>query len=144
MHVHKYMYVYRHTRVSLSLCVCARHQRFGGGKRQEGGGRRRVMPSSVCIVQVVQEKFNATVIYGDTDSVMVNFHCGEGPDAVKKALELGTQAAAVDSTVPMGRARAGSGAVMGRGRMGRRGMPGRLGTRGGAQTVGLQIISPRL
>jgi len=93
MHVHKYMYVYRHTRVSLSLCVCARHQRFGGGKRQEGGGRRRVMPSSVCIVQVVQEKFNATVIYGDTDSVMVNFHCGEGPDAVKKALELGTQAA---------------------------------------------------
>ena len=54
----------------------------------------------------------------------------------------GTQAAAVDGTVPMGRARAGSGAVMGscavmgRGRMGRRGMPRRLGTRGGAQTVG--------
>ena len=43
--------------------------------------------------QVVQDKFNATVIYGDTDSVMVNFHCGEGPDAVTRALELGKQAA---------------------------------------------------
>ena len=45
--------------------------------------------------RVVQEEFNATVIYGDTDSVMVNFHCGEGPDAVKRALELGTVAAKV-------------------------------------------------
>ncbi|EKX53301.1 DNA polymerase delta catalytic subunit, partial [Guillardia theta CCMP2712] len=43
--------------------------------------------------QTVQENFNATVIYGDTDSVMVNFHCGEGPEALKKALELGQRAA---------------------------------------------------
>uniref|UniRef100_A0A7S0H8G1 DNA polymerase n=1 Tax=Hanusia phi TaxID=3032 RepID=A0A7S0H8G1_9CRYP len=43
--------------------------------------------------QTVQENFNATVIYGDTDSVMVNFHCGEGPEALKKALELGQKAA---------------------------------------------------
>ena len=67
--------------------------------------------------QVVQEVFNATVVYGDTDSgafafvslslmielknctddlhdetVMVNFHCGEGPDAVKKALDFGANA----------------------------------------------------
>lgn len=39
--------------------------------------------------QTVEALFNATVIYGDTDSVMVNFHCGEGPDALAKALELG-------------------------------------------------------
>ena len=43
--------------------------------------------------KLCQKEFNATVVYGDTDSVMVNFHCGEGPDAVRKALELGTAAA---------------------------------------------------
>ena len=43
--------------------------------------------------RVVQEQFNASVIYGDTDSVMVNFHCGESADAVSRALELGEAAA---------------------------------------------------
>jgi hypothetical protein len=37
----------------------------------------------------VEEAFNATVIYGDTDSVMVNFHCGDRPDALAEALRLG-------------------------------------------------------
>jgi hypothetical protein len=32
------------------------------------------------------------VIYGDTDSVMVNFHCGTGPDALPRALEMGMKA----------------------------------------------------
>jgi DNA polymerase delta subunit 1 len=37
----------------------------------------------------VEEAFNATVIYGDTDSVMVNFHCGDGPEALAEALRMG-------------------------------------------------------
>jgi DNA polymerase delta subunit 1 len=37
----------------------------------------------------VEESFNATVIYGDTDSVMVNFHCGDGQEALVEALRMG-------------------------------------------------------
>jgi DNA polymerase delta subunit 1 len=37
----------------------------------------------------VEESFNATVIYGDTDSVMVNFHCGDGQEALAEALRMG-------------------------------------------------------
>ncbi len=45
--------------------------------------------------QTVAQVFNATVIYGDTDSVMVNFHCGTGPAALAKALELGKVCACI-------------------------------------------------
>jgi DNA polymerase elongation subunit (family B) len=46
----------------------------------------------------VEEYFNASVIYGDTDSVMVNFHCGEGKYGLAKALQLGQEAARIVSS----------------------------------------------
>ena len=55
------------------------------------------VPSPSCLsLSLMIELKNCTDDLHD-ETVMVNFHCGEGPDAVKKALDFGANARKVSN-----------------------------------------------